>query len=94
MNELLKEFPEVFDTNFPEEGIVTEPMPINFYDEQKICSQRPRPLYPRRLEIANQLFDSFIDSGIARESKEKFCSPIVLIEYKDKPPRIAGVSHC
>ncbi|KAL0209491.1 hypothetical protein RCL1_008329 [Eukaryota sp. TZLM3-RCL] len=86
----LEKFPEVWSSQFPEDGIVCAPMPIEFTDESKVVCFPPRPLCPRKLKIANEYFDDLIARKIARESTSSFRSPIVLIEYENKKPRIAG----
>ncbi|KAL0209414.1 hypothetical protein RCL1_007782 [Eukaryota sp. TZLM3-RCL] len=88
---LLNNFPEVFDPHFPEQGILCEPMNIDLEDDEKNIYFKARPMNPRRLKIANQIFDELIQSGIAREStQKKYQSPVVLIEYATKKPRLTG----
>ncbi|KAL0213002.1 hypothetical protein RCL1_006628 [Eukaryota sp. TZLM3-RCL] len=88
---LLNNFPEVFDPHFPEQGILCEPMNEDLEDDEKNINFKARPMNPRRLKIANQIFDELIQSGIAREStQKKYQSPVVLIEYATKKPRLTG----
>ncbi|KAL0218322.1 hypothetical protein RCL1_009170 [Eukaryota sp. TZLM3-RCL] len=66
---LIKEFADVWDPVFPKEGIDCEPMPITFHDEEKVVQKHPRSLNPIKLKLANELFDSFIEVGVAHPKK-------------------------
>lgn len=51
---------------------------------------RPRRLAPDRLKIAKQEFDFMIEQGIIRPSKSNWCSPLHLVEKKNKEYRPCG----
>ncbi|KAL0240025.1 hypothetical protein GEMRC1_010132 [Eukaryota sp. GEM-RC1] len=82
---LLEEFSDVFDPKMPPEGIKCEPLalPLKF---EKIISSSPRPLPPRKLKLANAIFDSLIEKGLARPSTSPYSSPVVLVEKSGKNP--------
>ncbi|KAL0246543.1 hypothetical protein GEMRC1_007755 [Eukaryota sp. GEM-RC1] len=89
-HKLLEKYSEVFNPEFPAEGMKVTPMTIPFKDESKKVWFEPRPLKPSRLQEAMKQFEDFIKKGIARVSSRKHQSPIVYVEYKNKKPRICG----
>ncbi|KAL0209882.1 hypothetical protein P9112_009966 [Eukaryota sp. TZLM1-RC] len=72
-------------------GLPTNPMEINFYNEDVRVRKPPRTLNPARLEVANQIFDELVDSGFAVPSNHEFSSPVCLVVYPDHcKPRLTG----
>ncbi|KAL0224740.1 hypothetical protein RCL1_002652 [Eukaryota sp. TZLM3-RCL] len=91
LKNILKNYQDVFSNVFPADGIKCQPMTIPFHNEEKTILRKPRPLNPNKLQLANEVFDELIEKGIARNVADpQHISPIVLIEYPNKKPRITG----
>ncbi|KAL0231168.1 hypothetical protein GEMRC1_011225 [Eukaryota sp. GEM-RC1] len=65
-------------------------MRIPFADESRIVSRPPRNLSPEKLEIANKEFDDLLKKNFAVPNETKWSSPICLVTYADKAPRLTG----
>ncbi|KAL0228449.1 hypothetical protein RCL1_004592 [Eukaryota sp. TZLM3-RCL] len=91
---LLTSFADVFDPVFHPDGILCEPMKIDLFNEDTRIFSKARPMNPRRLEIATTIFNDLVQSGPARfisdEEECKYQSPVVLVVYQSKKPRLAG----
>lgn len=90
MENIFSHYPELFDTEFPKEGIKAPAMPIEFYDESVIIKRKPRPLPPVKRQIALSIFEELCQKGLARPSNGPHSSPIVLVTYDNKKPRLTG----
>ncbi|KAL0250863.1 hypothetical protein GEMRC1_000077 [Eukaryota sp. GEM-RC1] len=88
--DLLAEFSDVFSDLPHPDGIDCEPMRIPFADESRIVSRPPRNLSPEKLEIANNEFDDLLKKNFAIPNETKWSSPICLVTYTDKAPRLNG----
>ncbi|KAL0231452.1 hypothetical protein GEMRC1_010856 [Eukaryota sp. GEM-RC1] len=65
-------------------------MRIPFADESRIVSRPPRNLSPEKQEIANKEFDDLLKKNFAVPNETKWSSPICLVTYADKAPRLTG----
>ncbi|KAL0213032.1 hypothetical protein RCL1_006658 [Eukaryota sp. TZLM3-RCL] len=77
---LLTSFADVFDPVFHPDGILCEPMKIDLFNEDTRIFSKARP----------RIHASGLARFISDEEECKYQSPVVLIEYQSKKPRLAG----
>ncbi|KAL0251454.1 hypothetical protein GEMRC1_000667 [Eukaryota sp. GEM-RC1] len=77
LTDLLAEFSDVFSDLPHPDGIDCEPMRIPFADES-------------RIRLANKEFDDLLKKNFAVPNETKWSSPICLVTYADKAPRLTS----
>ncbi len=79
IQELCREFKEVFNPELPQEGSNLEPMTIELQDERHVVQQRPRPLNGNKRALVREEVARLREQGFMQNSKGPFSSPVVVV---------------
>ena len=89
MRELLLEYHDVLAFSSDELGhCKISPMKIRVDESKGISTARPYRYPPQKLEIINSQIQQLLHNGVIEPSESAWRSPIVLVQKKDKTPRL------
>ncbi|KAL0211233.1 hypothetical protein P9112_009531 [Eukaryota sp. TZLM1-RC] len=92
VKDVIIKFNDVFNPRPHPDGLDVPSMEMSFDDESKCVKLNPRSLNPRRLAIAKELMNEFIELRVAKEVSldSEYMSPIVHKEYEHRGPKLCG----